>query len=75
MSTSHFSRVFKASFGATPYRFIMFERIEEAKHMFATTKLSGSQIAIALGFSSQSHFVKVFSQFMGVTPKQYRAGL
>ena len=42
--------------------------------MLATTKLSASQIAMALGFASQSHFVKVFRQFAGVTPKQYRAG-
>ena len=26
------------------------------------------------GSASQSHFVKVFRQFTGVTPKQYKAG-
>jgi AraC family transcriptional regulator len=76
MSPSHFSRVFKASFGETPYRFVMQERIEGAKGMLAaTTKLSASQVGMAFGFASQSHFVKVFRQFAGVTPKQYRAGL
>ncbi len=29
---------------------------------------------MAFGFASQSHFVKVFRQFTGVTPKQYKAG-
>ena len=33
MSPSHFARVFKASFGTTPYRFVMHERIEAAKQM------------------------------------------
>ena len=75
MSPSHFARVFKASFGVTPYRFVMQERIEGAKDMLASTKLSASQVAMAFGFSSQSHFVKVFRQFTGVTPKQYKAGL
>ncbi len=75
MSPSHFARVFKASFGITPYRFIMRERIEMAKDMLTTTKLSASQVAMAFGFASQSHFVKVFRQFAGVTPKQYKAGL
>ncbi len=75
MSPSHFARTFKTSFGVTPYRFVMQERIEGAKGMLATTtKLSASQVAMAFGFASQSHFVKVFRQFTGVTPKQYRAG-
>jgi AraC family transcriptional regulator len=74
MSPSHFARVFKASFGVTPYRFVMRERIEGSKDMLASTKLSASQVAMAFGFASQSHFVKVFRQFAGVTPKQYKSG-
>jgi AraC family transcriptional regulator len=73
LSPAHFSRVFRASFGITPYRFVMLERVEEAKRMLASAKLSASQIAMALGFSSQSHLVKVFRQFTGVTPRQYKA--
>jgi len=75
MSPSHFARTFKASFGVAPYRFVMRERIEGAKYMLTSTKHSASQVAIAFGFASQSHFVKVFRQFTGVTPKQYKAGL
>jgi AraC family transcriptional regulator len=75
MSPSHFARVFKASFGVTPYRYVMKERVEGAKAMLATTELSGSQVANSFGFASQSHFVKVFRQVTGVTPKQYKAGL
>ena len=75
MSPSHFSRVFKISFGVTPYRYVMQERIEGTKAMLAGTKLTASQVAIAFGFASQSHFVKVFRQFTGVTPKQYQASL
>ena len=74
MSPSHFARVFKASFGVTPYRFVMQERIEGAKGMLVGTKLSASQVSAAFAFSSQSHFLKVFRQFTGVTPKKYKAG-
>jgi AraC family transcriptional regulator len=74
MSPSHFARVFKASFGVTPYRCVMQERVEGAKDMLASTELSASKVAMAFGFASQSHFVKVFRQVTGVTPKQYKAG-
>jgi AraC family transcriptional regulator len=74
MSAAHFSRLFRASFGIAPYRFVMQQRAEEAMRMLASSSLSASQIAMALGFASQSHFVKVFRQFTGVTPKQFKAG-
>ena len=74
MSPSHFARVFKTSFGVTPYRFVMQERIEGARGVLASGKLTASQVATAFGFASQSHFAKVFRQFTGVTPKQYKAG-
>jgi AraC family transcriptional regulator len=72
MSPSHFTRLFRAAFGVTPYRFVMHERIEGAKAMLASTQLSASDVASAYGFASQSHFTKVFRQFAGVTPKQYK---
>jgi transcriptional regulator GlxA family with amidase domain len=50
----------------------MHERIEGAKAMLASTQLSASDVASAYGFASQSHFTKVFRQFAGVTPKQYK---
>ncbi len=74
MSASHFTRQFKAAFGMTPYQFVMHERIEAAKALFAGSNASAIEIAMTFGFSSQSHFSKVFRQFTGVTPKQYRAG-
>lgn len=75
MSPSHFSRVFKASFGETPYHFVMRQRVATAKAMLADPKLTATEVASALGFASQSHFVKVFRQFTGMTPRQYRMGV
>ncbi|PNG26699.1 AraC family transcriptional regulator [Methylocella silvestris] len=75
MRPSRFAHMFKASFGVSPYQFVMRERVAGAKDLFASAKLSASRVATEIGFSSQSHFVKVFRQFTGVTPKQYRAGL
>jgi AraC family transcriptional regulator len=75
MSPSHFTRMFHSAFGVTPYRFVMRERIEGAKGMLRGTELTASQIAFAYGFSSQSHFAKVFRQFTGASPKQFKKSL
>ena len=74
MSPSHFARVFKASFGVTPYRLSCRSASKGRRACSQARKLSASQVATAFGFASQSHFVKVFRQFTGVTPKQYKAG-
>jgi AraC family transcriptional regulator len=74
MSPAHFSRVFRASFGIAPYRYVIVQRVQEAKRMLVSPMLSSSQVGSALGFASQSHFIKVFRQATGVTPKQFRAG-
>lgn len=75
MSPSHFARVFKATTGMTPYRFILCERVAGAKELCAATSLPASQVAAEVGFSSHSHLVRVFRAFTGVTPRQYKAGL
>jgi AraC-like DNA-binding protein len=31
-----------------------------------------AELAMALGFSSQSHFTQVFRRFVGATPRRYQ---
>ncbi|NCJ07922.1 helix-turn-helix domain-containing protein [Synechococcales cyanobacterium C] len=74
LSQFHFSRLFKQSIGVTPYQYILRQRIERAKQLLKTTKLSVMEIALLCGFSSHSHLGKLFRQHTGVTPKRYRMG-
>jgi AraC family transcriptional regulator len=74
LSQFHFSRLFKQSTGATPYQYILQQRLERAKQLLKTTKLSVMEIAMLCGFSSHSHLGKLFRQHIGITPKNYRAG-
>jgi AraC family transcriptional regulator len=72
LSPSRFTRAFKSAFGDTPYRYVMRQRIEAAKLMLREKALTATAVAMSLGFSSQSHFIKVFRQFTGLTPSQFR---
>ncbi|MEL7486384.1 MAG: helix-turn-helix domain-containing protein [Pseudomonadota bacterium] len=72
MSESTFSRRFKASTSLSPYQFILNERIVEAKRLLRDTNWSLADIAIAVGFSSQSHFATAFKKIAGLTPLAYR---
>jgi AraC family transcriptional regulator len=72
VSAAHFARLFKASFGVSPHRFIMWERVARAKELLAQSHWSVGYIGVELGFSSHSHFTKVFHSFVGVTPRQFR---
>lgn len=72
VSESHFSRKFKATFGLTPYQYVVSERIAEAKRLLRNTSLQLSDIARQSGFSSQSHFTTAFKKVVGITPLNYR---
>ena len=68
----HFSRAFKATFGAPPYQYVNQRRIEKARLMLATTRLPVAGIAEACGFSGASQFGRAFRSIVGDTPLAYR---
>ena len=72
MSEFHFARLFKATTGETPYRYITQRRIERAKVLLSVTQLSVAEVAYRVGFANQSHFTVQFRKLVGATPKQYR---
>ena len=52
--------------------FIRREKMNLAKNLLAYSRYSSSEIATYLGFSSQSHMGKIFKEYTGMTPYQYR---
>lgn len=72
MSEYYFSKLFKVSTGLTPHRYIMRERIEQARAYLRETELELKEIALRTGFETQSHFSSVFHRLTGITPKRYR---
>jgi len=47
-------------------------RIDSAKALLTKTDYSYLQIALSLGFCTQSYFTQVFREQTGITPKEYR---
>ena len=72
LSVYHFARAFKQSTGMAPHHYLIRRRIERAREMLARSELSLSEIALAAGFSDQSHLARLFRQMLGVTPGQFR---
>ncbi|HYE70487.1 MAG TPA: AraC family transcriptional regulator [Aquabacterium sp.] len=72
VSRFHFLRLFKNSFGVTPHRFVMDQRIAAARHLLDETALPLAQIAATTGFSSQSHLCTAMRRQLGSTPGQWR---
>ena len=74
LSTYHFARAFKRSFGIPPHRYHTHRRIERAKALLADRKAAIVDIALELGFSGASAFAATFRRATGQTPTDYRRG-
>jgi AraC-like DNA-binding protein len=70
LSSFHLIRVFRASFGLPPYKYLELVRIQQARrlirHGYALT-----HVVHATGFSDQSHLTRYFKRIVGVTPGSY----
>jgi transcriptional regulator GlxA family with amidase domain len=75
LSMYHFARAFKKSEGMTPHEYLIQRRVRRAKDLLAKTELPLSEIALASGFSDQSHCARRFREHVGVTPSSYRWSL
>lgn len=72
LSTNHFSRAFKASFGTTVLDYIRRRRVERAQHMMLTSQQPLAQIALLCGFADQAHYSRVFHAVVGLSPNAWR---
>jgi AraC-like DNA-binding protein len=73
MSSAHFSRQFRATYGETPYSYLMTRRIERAKLLLRRGDLSVTEVCLEVGCTSLGSFSARFTQLVGETPTAYRA--
>ncbi len=71
-SQTYLSTLFKKETGQTISGYVLVRRIEAAENMLKFSGFSYAEIAAILSFSSQSHFIRVFKQETGYTPREYR---
>ncbi len=72
LSRPYLSRKFIEETGESLTDFILKEKTEEAKRFLRYSDRSLTAISNYLGFSSQSHFSRVFKKYAGRTPGEYR---
>jgi AraC family transcriptional regulator len=75
LSTYHFARAFKRSFGIPPHRYHTNRRIERARALLTDPRTSVAEIALQVGFSGASAFAATFRRTTGQTPTDYRRAL
>jgi len=69
---AHLSRTFRRYVGCTVGGYLRSLRMEQARIDLLRTNLPLSAIALAAGYSDQSHFSSAFRRLTGVTPGQFR---
>lgn len=72
LSSGRFSHLFREETGYSPMAYLQAERIKTARNMLVYTEYSVSEISTILCFSSESHFIRVFKQTIGMSPGKYR---
>jgi AraC family transcriptional regulator len=72
LSSFHFCRVFRVSFGYSPHTYVTRRRLERAQGLILTTNRTLTQIALDCGFADQAHFTKIFRRSCGESPGEWR---
>lgn len=72
VNQNYLSELFKKTEGVPFSTYVMTEKLNLSKRMLMLSSYSYIDIANYLGFSSQSHFGKLFKERFGLTPREFR---
>ena len=72
LSTKHFSCAFRQSTGLPPHQGLLQRRVEKAKQLLRDSRSPLADVAADCGFADQSHFTRVFTRAVGISPGQWR---
>jgi AraC family transcriptional regulator len=72
-SSSHLRHWFKQARSTTVHRYVVRRRVERARLLLLQGMLSAAEVALAVGFSHQSHMARWMRRELGYTPRGLRA--
>jgi AraC family transcriptional regulator len=72
LTRMHFAAQFRAATGLPPHEYLTRRRIERAQEMLLEDDLALVEVALSVGFETQSHFTSVFKRFVGQSPRAWR---
>lgn len=73
LSPKYLSRIFKQDIGMGFSAYRLGVKIQKAKEMLERTGYSIEQISDGLAYQNLESFIRIFKQYTGVTPTEYRA--
>ena len=72
LSQNYLARAFRTRYGMTVPHYVLRRRIELARHLLTTSRMSIKQVAAEVGLPDIQHFNKQFRRLTGVSPTAYR---
>ena len=75
LSAAYFSRVFKNETGEKFVDYLVKVRMEKAKKLFEMSKYKTYEISEIVGYKKSKYFGKLFKNYTGYTPTEYRSML
>jgi AraC-like DNA-binding protein len=73
-SYEHCCRVFAATYGVPPLRYLTTARIEQAKHLLRQPRAEVAAVARSVGYADAAYFSRVFRDQVGISPRRFRGG-
>ena len=73
LSSDHFGRLFRQSFGCSPHQYVVKARVMRACELLRDPEVSMAVVAADTGFADQSHFTRCFKREIGQAPGAWRA--
>jgi AraC family transcriptional regulator len=70
ISVPHLKVLFRETFGVPVHQYVVQRRVERAKALLLSGKLSTAQVALEVGFAHQSHMARWMSRLLGVSPRE-----
>ncbi|MGM0883404.1 MAG: response regulator transcription factor [Bacillota bacterium] len=72
LNPSYFSNLFKIQTGENFLNYVTRIRMEKAQSLLTNRELKLNEIAVMVGYQNPKYFTKLFKEFSGITPSEYR---